>query len=65
MRAHLRHEAADEVVCAEHGFLNDIFGVCAAAQQPARTAESNVDMGQYKLFEPQSVVGIPIVQRIP
>jgi hypothetical protein len=45
--------------------LSGIFGVLAAAQQPAREVESCIDMGQHKLFEAQPVFGIEIVQRLP
>jgi hypothetical protein len=58
-------KAAEETARAKQGFLSDIFGICAAAQQPACEVESSVDMRQHKLFKAQPVFGIQIVQRLP
>ena len=38
-------KAAEETACTEQGFMGDILGIRAPAQQPGREVESGVDVG--------------------
>jgi hypothetical protein len=49
----------------EQGFLSNIFGICASAQQPACQVEGGIDVGEHQLLEADAVFKIELAQNSP